>query len=150
MEIREIIQEKTILLNFNVATKEEFFKEISSYLKKNKIIENSEEFQKALKMREEVSNTGFGEGLAVPHGKSETVLTTSAAYIRLKEPIEWNSFDGEPVQNIFLFVINSKDSGDKYIDALASLSRKLMDEDFITTIKNSNSSEEILKVINKK
>lgn len=150
MEIRKIIQEKTILLNFNVATKEEFFKEISSYLKKNKIIESSEEFQKALKMREEVSNTGFGEGLAVPHGKSETVLTTSVAYIRLKTPIEWNSFDGEPVQNIFLFAINSKDSGDKYIDALASLSRKLMDEDFITTIKNSNSSKEVLKVINKK
>lgn len=150
MEVGEIIQEKTILLNFNVATKEEFFKEISSYLKKNKIIENSEEFQKALKMREEVSNTGFGEGLAVPHGKSETVLTTSVAYIRLKSPIEWNSFDGEPVQNIFLFAINSKDSSDKYIDTLASLSRKLMDEDFITIIKNSNSSEEILKVINKK
>lgn len=150
MEVGEIIQEKTILLNFNVATKEEFFKEISSYLKKNKIIENSEEFQKALKMREEVSNTGFGEGLAVPHGKSETVLTTSVAYIRLKSPIEWNSFDGEPVQNIFLFAINSKDSSDKYIDALASLSRKLMDEDFITIIKNSNSSEKILKVINKK
>lgn len=150
MEIREIIQEKTILLDFEATTKEEFFKEISLYLKKNNIIENSNEFQKALEAREEISNTGFGEGLAVPHGKSDTVLITSVAYIRLKTPIEWNSFDGEPVQNIFLFAINNKDSGDKYIDALASLSRKLMDEDFIATIKNSNSSKNILNVINKK
>lgn len=150
MEIREIIQEKTILLDFKSETKEAFFEDISLYLKNNNIIESSEEFKKALKLREAVSNTGFGEGLAVPHGKSETVLKTSAVYIRLKTPILWDSFDGEPVGNIFLFAINGKDSGDKYIDALASLSRKLMDEEFITTIKNSNSKEEILNVINKK
>lgn len=147
MEIKNIIKEENIVLNFDVDSKDEFFDKISEVVFSLGIIEDRFEFKKSLIERESISNTGFGDGFAVPHGKSNTVKKTSIFYIRINKGIEWAAFDNKLVNNIFLFAINPMDSNSNYIDVLASLSRKLMDDDFVFNIKNSNSKNKILNYI---
>lgn len=147
MEIKDIINSDLILLDYEVENKDEFFNKISYFLKEKDFVEDKSIFFDSLIDRENISNTGFGEGFAIPHGKSKTVKKTLVMFIRLKKSIEWGAYDNEPVKNIFLFAIKDNDKNDLYIDALAKLSRKLVDDKFINLIKSCNSKLEILNNI---
>lgn len=147
MEIKDIINSDLILLDYEVKDKNEFFKSISNFLKEKKFIIDEKIFYNSLIDRENIANTGFGSGFAIPHGKSLTVKKTLIMFVRLKEEIEWEAFDNIPVKNIFLFAINDNDKNNLYIDALAKLSRRLIDEEFISLIKNCSSKIEILNSI---
>lgn len=147
MEIRDLLNEEMIIIDMEVENKLDFFEKISVYLKDKNVISNKLDFYKSLLERENIGNTGFGDGLAVPHGNSETVLKTTAMYIRLKNSIDWESFDNVKVKNIFLFAINKEDKANKYLEVLASLSRKLIDDTFIEKIRNSNTKKEIIDIL---
>lgn len=147
MEIKDIINSDLILLDYEVKDKNEFFKSISDFLKEKKFIIDEKIFYNSLIDRENIANTGFGSGFAIPHGKSLTVKKTLIMFVRLKKEIEWGAFDNTPVKNIFLFAINDNDKNNLYIDALAKLSRRLIDEEFISLIKNCSSKIEILNSI---
>lgn len=136
-----------IILNFSVDNKEDFFKKISKELEIKRIIKSSNKFYEALKEREEILNTGIGDGFAIPHGKSNTVIKTIVVYIRLNNEICWGSFDNKNVKNIFLFAVNPKDNGEMYIDSLANLSRKLVHKDFTNKINLANNENEIIEIL---
>ncbi|MFR6429867.1 MAG: fructose-specific PTS transporter subunit EIIC, partial [Waltera sp.] len=96
--------------------------------------------------REEESTTGIGEGIAIPHGKCDAVKAPGLAAMVIKNGVEYESLDGEPVTLLFLIAApNTKDN--VHLDVLSKLSVMLMDENFTTSLRNAKSVDEFLQII---
>lgn len=98
--------------------------------------------------REELTSTGIGFGIAIPHGKSEHVTECAVAFGRLKEQLDWQSLDNKPVEIVFLLAVPEASAGEEHLKIISGLSRKLIHEDFRTLLQTTNDEEEIVNVIN--
>jgi PTS system nitrogen regulatory IIA component len=76
----------------------------------------------ALSEREQLGSTGFGQGVAIPHGKIEGLTRIYGLFARLAEPVEYKAIDGRPVDLVFL-LLSPPDAGAEHLKALASISR---------------------------
>lgn len=100
--------------------------------------------------REQESTTGFGNGVAIPHAKSNNVVRPIILFARLSQPVEWNSLDGKPVDTVISILVPAE-SSNVHLKLLAALSRQLVHQDFIETLKSGNSDEvfeKISKIVN--
>lgn len=97
--------------------------------------------------REKEFSTGFGNGVAIPHAKTDDVLEPSIFFVRLANEVDWNAMDGKPVKliiGIIVPIVASKE----HLDTLAKLSRKIIHTDFIDQL-NTDNKEEITDLITK-
>ena len=98
--------------------------------------------------REKESTTGIGEGIAIPHGKCDAVSEPGLAAMVIPNGVDFDSLDGEPVTLLFLIAApNTKDN--VHLDVLSKLSVMLMDEAFTQELRNAESVEEFLEIIDK-
>ena len=96
--------------------------------------------------REKESTTGIGEGIAIPHAKSEGVKAPGIAAMIVRNGVDFDSLDGEPVHVIFL--IAAPDTKDNvHLEVLSKLSVLLMDDQFIDSLKKAQNKEEFLRII---
>jgi PTS system nitrogen regulatory IIA component len=72
--------------------------------------------------REQLGSTGFGQGVAIPHGKIEGLARIYCLFVRLSEPIDYKAIDGKPVDLVFL-LLSPPDAGAEHLKALAAISR---------------------------
>ena len=100
-----------ILLNVDVNDKNELFAYIASYAKKQNIIEDEARLVDAFLAREAEVSTGLQESFAIPHAKANFIKEPTIIYVKLKHPIEWETFDEKPVQNIFTLLVPDKYKG---------------------------------------
>ena len=114
--IADVITEELIYLEMKAKTKEEVVRELSELLEKNGSITNVDEFLKDVFQREKEGMTGIGNGLAIPHGKSKSVLKTCLAVGKVSTPIKWETLDDQPVQVIILFAVKDTDANTVHIN----------------------------------
>lgn len=141
--IKEVMLTEGIDLNLNVKNKIDLFNKMANILFKHNKIDNVDEFVKALNERESQGCTGMGNGIAIPHGKSNCVKEPTVLYCKLEDSIEYESLDDEPIKIIFMIAI-PQDSNDTHLKIISQLARKLMHAEFIDNLINANSGEEIL------
>ncbi len=104
--------------------------------------------KKQVYAREEESTTGIGEGIAIPHGKCDAVNKPGLAALVVKDGVDFDALDGEPVTLIFLIAApNTKDN--VHLDVLSKLSVLMMDEDFSNSLRSAASIDEFLAIIDK-
>ena len=72
--------------------------------------------------RERLGSTGFGNGVAIPHGKIEGLTQHLCLFVRLAEPVDYKAIDGQPVDLVFL-LLSPPDAGAEHLKALAAVSR---------------------------
>ena len=109
-------------------------------------INDLEAYRQEVYRREEEGTTGVGEGIAIPHGKGAFVDKPGLAAMVVKDGVDYDSLDGEPVHLIFLIAApNTKDN--VHLDVLSKLSVLLMDEDFSRALQNAKSPEEFMKIV---
>jgi mannitol/fructose-specific phosphotransferase system IIA component (Ntr-type) len=96
--------------------------------------------------REKIMSTGIGDGIAIPHGKSDAVTGLAAALGIHKRGVDFESLDGEPAYVFFLLVSPADVSG-PHIKALARISRLLKNDEFKNKLIDASTSEEILEII---
>lgn len=146
MRIIDLLDTKSINLNGTPKTKSEALDEVINLMYASGKISDKEAYRKTVYEREEESTTGIGEGIAIPHGKSYAVDKAGLAAMVVKNGVEFDSLDGEPVELIFL--IAAPDTEDNvHLDVLSKLSVLLMEENFTKKLKNAESVEEFLKII---
>lgn len=97
--------------------------------------------------REQLTSTAIGFGVAIPHGKSACVDEVTVAFGRLDEGIEWESFDGEKVDLVFLLAIPEECKGDQHLKLIACLSRKLIHEEFRESLRAAQDVNEIMELL---
>lgn len=147
MKITDLLSNETICLNLQGKTKIEVLNQMIDLICESGNISNKEKFKQEVFDREGISSTGIGEGIAIPHAKSDSVSKPTIAIGILENEVDYNSIDGEKVKIIFMLAAPS--NNDLHLDILSNLSTLLMKEEFVEGIKNASTSQEIYDVINK-
>ena len=146
MRITDLLDKNSISLNAAPADKKETLDLAVELMAKSGKLSDVEKYRAQVYAREEESTTGIGEGIAIPHGKCDAVKTPGLAAMVIKNGVEYESLDGEPVTLLFLIAApNTKDN--VHLDVLSKLSVMLMDEKFTTSLRNAKSVEEFLQII---
>ena len=144
-----LYSERLIAVNLEADSKDSAIEQLICMLDKENRINSLSEFRDSIYERENESTTEVGEYTAIPHGRSETVIENSVCIATLKKPVIWNFETKEEIDIIFMLAVK-KDSSDTHIEILSELASKIMEEDFISNIKNSYSKNEIYKIITEK
>ncbi|WP_019614733.1 PTS fructose transporter subunit IIABC [Psychromonas ossibalaenae] len=144
--INTLINESLICLNLKASSKEQVFEELADMLVKNGKVDQREQFIADVKAREELGNTGFDEGVALPHAKSAAVSSPAVAIGVSRAGIDYGAEDGE-LSKLFFMIASPLNGGDHHIDVLASLSSKLIEDGFIDKIMQAESSQEALSLL---
>ena len=146
MRIRELLAVESIDLNAKAASKKEALDHAVDLMARSGKIGDVETYRKGVYAREEEGTTGIGEGIAIPHCKSDVVKAPGLAAMRVAGGVDFQSLDGEKADLIFLIAApNTKDN--VHLDVLSKLSVLLMDEKFTNDLRNAKSVEEFLHVI---
>jgi len=147
MRITDLLSEKTISINVKASSKSDVIKQAVQLMSQSGAIKDIAVYEKGVFKREEESTTGIGEGIAIPHCKSDVVTKPALAAMVIPEGVDYESLDGEKVNLLFLIAApNSEDN--VHLDVLARLSEMLMNEDFKNKLVAAKDKKEFLKVIN--
>ena len=146
MRITDLLDKRSISLDAAPADKKATLDMAVELMAKSGKLSDVEQYRAQVYAREEESTTGIGEGIAIPHGKCDAVKTPGLAAMVIKNGVDYDSLDGEPVTLLFLIAApNTKDN--VHLDVLSKLSVMLMDENFTTSLRNAKSVEEFLQII---
>lgn len=146
MRIVELLDKRSISLNGNPQNKTQAIEQMVDLMVRSGKINDKEAYKKQVFLREEEGTTGIGEGLAIPHGKGNFVNNAGLAAMVIKNGVDYDSLDGEPVTLIFL--IAAPDTEDNvHLDVLSRLSVLMMDEKFADNLRNAENIDEFLRII---
>ncbi len=146
MKIHEILNKDAIKIGVEAIEKEDALKELVTVLAKAKNIGDQKAIVKALIERESLGSTGIGQGIAIPHGKTDKVSELTAVMGISKTGVNFDALDGEPVY-IFFLLIAPKDTAGPHLKALAQISRLLRDTYFCELIRKCKTSQEVYDLI---
>ncbi|MDZ7715573.1 MAG: PTS sugar transporter subunit IIA [Balneolaceae bacterium] len=145
MKIISLLNEDNVLPNLNVSDKKEALERVISSLSSQVSDEELQAIRDAVFEREEIMSTGVGKGLAIPHGKTAAIDDNYAAFALLKEGIEYQAIDGEPVRMIFLLV-GPQSSNRMHIKMLSRISRLMNNSAFTKKLVKADSSKKIIEL----
>ena len=146
MKITDLLKPCSIELNGRAASKEEVICKMVDLMAASGNIRDKETYKAGVFKRESEGTTGIGEGIAIPHAKTDAVQKPGLAAMVIQEGTDYDSLDGEPVQ--LLFLIAAADTEDNvHLEVLSRLSMLLMDETFKEHLIHAKSVKEFLKYI---
>ena len=149
MRIIDLLDKKSVTLNLIASTKIEAIDEMVNLVENSGNLNNKEEYKKAIIAREEMSTTGIGEGVAIPHAKTKAVNKACLAAGISKDGIDYESFDGS-LSHLFFMIAAPDGANDTHLEVLSRLSTILMDEEFRNSLINATSIDEFIALIDKK
>lgn len=142
----KIFAANTITLDIKAKNKEQVIDEMIDLLDKDGVLTDAALYKAAIYERENLSTTGIGFGIAIPHAKTSAVKTARVAVGIAKEGVDYGSDDGEKVQLLFMIAAQNTDDN-LHLQTLAKLSRKLIDPVFRNRLLNSDDKEDVLSVL---
>ena len=145
MRIVDLLSRESILLGAAPKSKTEAIDLLIDLQVKGGKIADREEYKKGILAREAMSSTAVGEGIAIPHAKSEAVEAPSLAAMTVPEGVDYQAMDDEPSN--LLFMIAAPNNGDVHLEVLSRLMTLLMDEDFRAKLLAAADAEEFLAAI---
>lgn len=148
MKISDLLIKDRINLDVQSSDKTGIIRELAKLHEKTGVLNDYEGYVNALMAREAQSSTGIGEGIAIPHAKTEFVKEPALAMGRKKEGIEYDSLDGEPA-TLFFMIAAPDGANNTHIETLARLSQLLLDDDFKAALENAATADEVVDIINK-
>ena len=147
MRITDLLDARSISLDCSPKTKQEALDTAVALMVKSGKINDEEAYRRQVYAREEESTTGIGEGIAIPHGKCDAVTKPGLAAMVVKDGVDFDSLDGEPVTLMFLIAApNTEDN--IHLAVLSKLSVLLMNEEFTESLRNAKTVEEFMNIIN--
>ena len=146
VDLAGVISSETIKLEMDAVNKDEAIRELTQMLYDSGKIADMDAFIEDVYYRENLGVTGFGNGIAIPHGKSKFVNKTSLAIGRTKQPIEWESLDDEPVNFIILFAVTDEDKSSTHIRLLSQVATKLGNDEVCERLKLASTPAEIYDI----
>ena len=139
----EIFAEELTVIALDASTREEAIKLLSALLYENNRISSKDMFYEEVMHREEEYTTGFGEGFAIPHGKTDAVIHPSLVAAKCQNPLEWGAMDGNPVTFIFLIAVPDEAEGTTHLKMISILAENLMDDKVKKNLKKIDNDEEL-------
>jgi fructose-specific phosphotransferase system IIA component len=145
MKVSELLKPEFIIPELKGESKEDIINELIDLFKNDPRVEDIEKVRSAVLDREKVMSTGVGKGFAIPHGKTNVVKEIVGAFGKIKDGIDYESLDGNPVHLVFLLV--GKDNLiSTHIKLLSRISRLMNKDDFRHRLTEANTADEIVKL----
>ncbi len=151
MKITTLTNSSLINLQTTFADRDAAIKALAEQLEQQGKLHNKEEFLEAVFAREAHGATALGEGLAVPHGKSDAVKEASFAVATLKETVKWQGIDEDEMEDvnlIFLLAIPNAEAGSTHMQILTDLTSALVDDEIREGVLKATSAEQIIALLN--
>jgi fructose-specific phosphotransferase system IIA component len=149
MILTQILQPNCVRVPVENKDKEAVITELVDLLDANKLLLDRDLALQAVLARERTRSTGTGAGIAIPHGKCNAVKELVMAIGIAHEPIEFESVDGKPV-TILILLVSPADQTGPHIQALARISRLMLDEEFKQKLEKAASADEVYELLNNK
>lgn len=146
MRIVDLLDPKSIQLNGQATDKKDALDKMVDLMAASGKINDIETYRKGVYAREEESTTGIGEGIAIPHCKSDAVSRPGLAAMVVPDGVEFDSLDGQPA-NLFFLIAAPNTEDNVHLDVLSKLSVLLMDENFTNSLRKAKTVEEFRNVI---
>ena len=147
LKTTELLRKDIMIMDLQAATKEAAIDEMIRSLHKNGVVQDAEEFKEAILNREAQSSTGLGDGIALPHAKTKAVNEPAVLFAKSTKGVEYESLDGQPAYLFFMIAV-PEGANDTHLQTLASLSKLLIDPDFVGQLKQANSPDEVHQLFN--
>ena len=148
MKITDFLNKDAITISLKSRKKEEVIKELVNLLSKAQPIKDKESLIKTLMAREALGSTGIGQGIGIPHAKSNAVKELTAALGISHQGIDFDSLDGEP-SHIFFLLVAPEDAAGPHLKALAAISRMLKEKFMRDSLMTAKDEKAILDVVSK-
>lgn len=146
MKIIDLLDDRSVLLDGRVADKKAALDQMVELMDASGKLRDKETYRQGVYAREQEGSTGIGEGIAIPHCKSDAVIKPGLAAMVVKDGVEFESLDGQPAHLFFLIAApNTEDN--VHLDVLSRLSVLLMDEDFTNKLRQATSVSEFKQII---
>ena len=146
MKITDLLSKDAIKLNGIANSKQDAINKLVDLMAKNGNLTDKEKYTQVVLKREEEGSTGIGEGIAIPHGKTDAVSKPGLSAMVINDGVEFDSLDGQPAKLLFLIAApNTKDN--VHLDVLSILSTLLMDTEFRKSLMEAKTPEEFLRYI---
>lgn len=149
MLLTQILESACVKVPLEGRDKESAITELVELLNINKLLADKDEVLGAVLAREKTRSTGIGAGIAIPHGKCKGVKELVMAMGISREGIDFQSIDSKPVY-IIVLLASPIDKTGPHIQALARISRLMLDEDFKNKLQNAANAKELYNMINEK
>lgn len=146
MKLTDLISPECILAPLKATEKQDVINELVNALAEAGQVSDANALMETVWTREQTRTTGIGQGLAIPHGKSDTLKDMAMAIGKPAEPIDFESVDGKPVRLVVLLASRPDQMSD-HIQALAKISRLHMDNEFREKIYAANTPEDIYQLL---
>lgn len=142
----DLLNEETVCLSLENTGKEQVIDEMVAMLYADGVLQDAEAFKKEIIKREKISSTAFGNGIAIPHGKSPAVRMPRVAVGLSKKGISFDSSDGEPVYAVFMIAVGEGED-EAHLKLLSALSKKLMEPGFLSRLKECTGKDQMIRLI---
>ena len=146
MNLSDILDKNSVQVPLKAAQKSQAISQLIDLLDKQGKLNDAKAALQAVLDRESIRSTGIGQGFAIPHGKSAAVDKLVMAVGLLEQPIDFKSIDSQPV-NVVVLLISPIDQTGPHIQALASISRMMTDQNIREKINQTKSQEELYQLI---
>lgn len=148
MRITDLLKKEAIELGASVSTKNEAIDKLISLHEKAGNLNDVQAYKAAILERENQGSTAIGEGIAVPHAKSESVKVPGLSAITLPNGVDYGAPDGKASD--ILFMIAAPLDGDLHLEILSRLMVMLMEPEFCADLRKAATADEFLQIIDKK
>jgi fructose-specific phosphotransferase system IIA component len=149
MMLTQILQPNCIKVPVESRDKESVIAELVDLLNANRLLLDREVALQAVLAREQTRSTGIGGRIAIPHGKCKAVNDLVIAIGIAHQPIDFESIDGKPV-TIIIMLVSPTDKTGPHIQALAKISKLMLDEEFKEKLEKATSAKEVYKLLSNK
>ncbi|MBW7989598.1 MAG: PTS sugar transporter subunit IIA [Planctomycetes bacterium] len=147
MILTQILHPNCVKVPVENSEKEAVITELIDLLDSNGLFSDRDVALDAVLTRERTRSTGIGAGIAIPHGKCNAVKELIMAIGIAREPIEFDSVDGKPVK-ILIFLVSPANQTGPHIQALAAISKLMLNEEFKQKLEQAVSADEVYKLLN--
>lgn len=137
----------SVLTEVDIKDKLALLKYISESATKIGIATDAVKLDESFQEREQEFSTGLEDGFAIPHAKTSTVKEVGIIYVRLKNAIEWETYDDKPVSDVFALMVPPENAGTSHLQMLAKLSTALLEDSFKEKLRSLTEAKEIADYI---
>lgn len=143
----EVLSLNQIFIDSDENSQDGVFNKIATVAKELNFINKEKKLVKAFSQREKESSTGFGDGFAIPHARSNDILKTGIFFLRLNNGVEWNALDSKPVKIIIALIVPLNEAGDTHMQLLSKVAQKIIKSEVQEILSTTRDKNEIMKVL---
>ncbi len=146
MKLSEILSADRVSHGATLSSKKKALEELSALLSKGTGTLTSSEVFTALTGREKLGSTGLGHGVAIPHGRMAGVDSSVGAFMRLKQPVEYDAHDGNPVDLVFGLLV-PQTATEAHLKHLAAIAEMFSDEEFCAKLRAASDDKALYALL---